>query len=227
MGEDRPVTHVSGWRVVVPVKGGDEAKTRLALPRRQRQELALAMALDCLTVCRDTPGVGLVVCVSDDPDVLRAARAAGVSTVSPGRPGLTVAVAAGLASLERGPTAVLLGDLPALRSQDLQQALARALTVPGPALVADAAGSGSVLLTDPDGDVPHHFGPDSARRHVEAGAVALGDPLPSLRRDVDTVEDLRTALALGVGPHTRAALAHDVPALPTTDRPADCAAPRC
>ncbi len=56
MGEDRPVTHVSGWRVVVPVKGGDEAKTRLALPRRQRQELALAMALDCLTVCRDTPG---------------------------------------------------------------------------------------------------------------------------------------------------------------------------
>ncbi|MEW9265863.1 2-phospho-L-lactate guanylyltransferase [Kineococcus endophyticus] len=221
------MTHVSGWRVVVPVKGGDEAKTRLALPRRQRQELALAMALDCLTVCRDTPGVGLVVCVSDDPDVLRAARAAGVSTVSPGRPGLTVAVAAGLASLERGPTAVLLGDLPALRSQDLQQALARALTVPGPALVADAAGSGSVLLTDPDGDVPHHFGPDSARRHVEAGAVALGDPLPSLRRDVDTVEDLRTALALGVGPHTRAALAHDVPALPTTDRPADCAAPRC
>lgn len=220
------MTHVSGWRVVVPVKGGDEAKTRLALPRRQRQELALAMALDCLTVCRDTPGVGLVVCVSDDPDVLRAARAAGVGTVSPGRPGLAVAVAAGLASLERGPTAVLLGDLPALRSDDLQRALARALTVPGPALVADAAGSGSVLLTDPDGDVPHHFGPDSARRHVEAGAVALDDPLPSLRRDVDTVEDLRCALALGVGPHTCAALAHDVPDLATTDLPADCAGPR-
>ncbi|MEZ0165683.1 2-phospho-L-lactate guanylyltransferase [Kineococcus sp. LSe6-4] len=224
------MTHVSGWRVVVPVKGGEEAKTRLALPRRQ--ELALAMALDCLAVCRRTPGVGLVVCVSDDPVVLRAVRAAGVGTVSAGRPGLGAAVAAGLASLERGPTAVLLGDLPALRSRDLAAALARARTVPGPALVTDAAGSGSVLLTDPDGDLPHRFGPDSARRHVEAGAVVLRDPLPSLRRDVDTVADLRSALALGVGPHTRAALAHDLPGLPglpavpdvpALDLPAGCA----
>ncbi|MEZ0491832.1 2-phospho-L-lactate guanylyltransferase [Kineococcus sp. TBRC 1896] len=221
------MTHVSGWRVLVPVKGGDEAKTRLALPHRQRRELALAMALDCLTACRDTPGVGLLVCVSDDPEVLRAVRGLGVGTVSPGRPGLAVAVAAGLASLERGPTAVLLGDLPALRVEDLGRALARALTVPGPALVTDAAGSGSVLLTDPDGDVPHRFGPDSARRHLEAGAVALTDPLPSLRRDVDTVEDLRSALTLGVGPRTRVALARDVPAPTALDLPAGCAGPRC
>ncbi len=74
--------------------------------------------------------------------------------------------------------------------------------------------------------MPHHFGPDSARRHVEAGAVALGDPLPSLRRDVDTVEDLRAALALASAPHrARAALAHDVPDLATTDLPAGCAGP--
>ncbi|MEW1958849.1 2-phospho-L-lactate guanylyltransferase [Kineococcus sp. NPDC059986] len=231
------MTHVSGWRVVVPVKGGDEAKTRLALPRRQRQDLALAMALDCLAACRDTPGVGLVVCVSDDPEVLAAVRAVGVGTVSPGRPGLAVAVAAGLASVERGPTAVLLGDLPALRTADLADALAQAGQLPGPALVADAAGSGSVLLADAAGNVPHHFGPDSARRHVAAGAVALSAPLPSLRRDVDTVDDLRSALTLGVGPRTRAALAHDLPdisipahdtkAVPAHDLPADCAGHRC
>ncbi|WP_432511300.1 2-phospho-L-lactate guanylyltransferase [Kineococcus sp. SYSU DK001] len=200
------MTHVSGWRVVVPVKGGDEAKTRLALPPRGRRELALAMALDCLTACLATPGVGLVVCVSDDPDVLRAARAAGTATVCPGRPGLDRALEAGLASLERGPTAVLLGDVPALRPHDLAAALAEALRVPGPALVTDADGTGSVLLADRDGDVPHRFGPGSAARHLEAGARPLGAALPSLRRDVDTLADLTEALALGVGPRTRRAL---------------------
>ncbi|PRY12896.1 2-phospho-L-lactate guanylyltransferase [Kineococcus rhizosphaerae] len=202
------MTHVSGWRIVVPVKGGDEAKTRLALPPGPRRALALAMALDCLEACLATPGVGLVVCVSDDRDVLAAARAVGAVTVSPGRPGLAQALDAGLASLERGPTAVLLGDVPALRPADLAAALDEALSAPGPALVTDAEGTGSVLLADVAGDVPHRFGPGSARRHLDAGAHALSADLPSLRRDVDTLTDLAGALSLGVGPRTRDALPH-------------------
>ncbi|ABS05094.1 conserved hypothetical protein [Kineococcus radiotolerans SRS30216 = ATCC BAA-149] len=207
MGETPPVTHVSGWRVVVPVKGGDGAKSRLALPGPARRSLALAMALDCLAVCLRTPGVGLVVCVSDDPEVTAAARSAGAVTVSAGRPGLAAAVEAGVTCLERGPTAVLLGDLPALRAEDLGAALADALARPGPALVTDADGRGSVLLADRDGAPPHRFGPGSARAHLDAGARPLSAALPSLRRDVDTVEDLAEALALGVGPRTREALA--------------------
>ena len=171
------MTHVSGWRVVVPVKGGGEAKSRLALPGPARRSLALAMALDCLAVCLATPGVGLVVCVSDDPEVTAAARATGAVTVSAGRPGLGAAIAAGVACLDRGPTAVLLGDLPALRAEDLAAALADALTRPGPALVTDAEGSGSVLLADRDGAPPHRFGPGSARAHLDAGArPAAGRP---------------------------------------------------
>jgi 2-phospho-L-lactate guanylyltransferase len=208
------VTHVSGWRVVVPVKGGGEAKSRLALPGPARRTLAVAMALDCLAVCLDTPGVGLVVCVSDDPDVTTRARATGAVTVSAGRPGLRAAVDAGITCLDRGPTAVLLGDLPALRSGDLAAALAEALGAPGPALVTDADGRGSVLLADRDGAPPHRFGPGSAQAHLDAGARPLTAPYPSLRRDVDTVDDLTEALVLGVGPRTRAALARAAIPLP-------------
>ncbi len=214
VGETPPVTHVSGWRVVVPVKGGGEAKSRLALPGPARRSLALAMALDCLAACLGTPGVGLVVCVSDDPDVTAAARATGAVTVSAGRPGLGAAIEAGVACLDRGPTAVLLGDLPALRPEDLAAALAEALALPGPALVTDADGRGSVLLADRDGAPPHRFGPDSARAHRAAGARALTAPYPSLRRDVDTVDDLAEALALGVGPRTAAVLASAAIPLP-------------
>ena len=51
------------------------------------------------------------------------------------------------------------------------------------------------------------FGTRSAQRHRASGAVELRGAWPGLRRDVDTEDDLCAALALGVGPHTRALLA--------------------
>ncbi|WP_432522754.1 2-phospho-L-lactate guanylyltransferase [Kineococcus sp. SYSU DK006] len=212
------MTHVSGWRVVVPVKGGDEAKSRLALPAPARRALATAMALDCLEAALATAGVDCVVCVSDDPVIARLARGVGAATAAAGRPGLAAAVDAGLAVLAPGPAAVLLGDLPALRPEELERALAAAAACPVPVVVADADGGGSVLVADRDGRPPHRFGPSSARAHVAAGARALpaAGPtrLPSLRRDVDTLDALAEALALGVGARTRAALAETAVALP-------------
>ncbi len=52
------------------------------------------------------------------------------------------------------------------------------------------------------------FGTDSAARHRELGLVEL--PIASgstLRRDVDTPEQLAAAAALGLGPRTRGLLA--------------------
>ena len=202
------------WRVVVPVKGGGEAKTRLRLPADARRTLATAMALDCLDTCLATPEVALVVCVSDDPAIAAAAREIGAATVSAGRPGLSVAIEAGLATLAGGPSAVLVADLPALRVEDLSRALREAASRPGPVLVADADGGGSVLVADRDGAPPHHFGAGSAAAHRAAGARALTGALPGLRHDVDTLDALTAAVVLGVGPRTRAVLAEPSLALP-------------
>jgi 2-phospho-L-lactate guanylyltransferase len=49
------------------------------------------------------------------------------------------------------------------------------------------------------------FGGASRARHASAGAVELSlDGVPGLRRDVDTPEDLRAAVALGAGFRTAA-----------------------
>ncbi|WP_369052460.1 2-phospho-L-lactate guanylyltransferase [Kineococcus terrestris] len=215
------------WRVVVPVKGGDGAKSRLGLPVAQRRALATAMALDCLAAALAAPPVALVVCVTDDPDVAAAARGAGAAVVAAGGPGLHRAVEAGLAAVGAGPTAVLVADLPALRPGDLAAALTGAAAHPGPVLVTDAEGTGSVLVADRAGHPPHRFGPGSARAHAEAGAVPLPGALPTLRRDVDVPADLAAARALGVGPRTRAALDAAAPTTAPTTTSAPTSAPAC
>lgn len=100
--------------------------------------------------------------------------------------------------------AALLGDLPALRSEDLREALERC-SAEHSAVVPDADGTGTVLLTSTVAPPTPRFGPGSAARHAE-DATLLELDLPRLRRDVDTVADLALALALGVGPATSAVL---------------------
>ncbi|MBV9920796.1 MAG: 2-phospho-L-lactate guanylyltransferase, partial [Pseudonocardia sp.] len=112
---------------------------------------------------------------------------------------------------ERDPhTAVgaLQADLPALRADELDAAVASALAVRARAFTADAEGTGTTFLLAAAGvELDPRFGGGSAARHRESGAVPLGGAWPSLRRDVDTPADLVVALRLGVGQNTRAALA--------------------
>jgi 2-phospho-L-lactate guanylyltransferase len=49
------------------------------------------------------------------------------------------------------------------------------------------------------------FGPGSAARHGAGAAALIGGA--GLRQDVDTSDDVRAALLLGVGPRTLAVLA--------------------
>ena len=76
------------------------------------------------------------------------------------------------------------------------------------AVVPDAEGSGSVLVTwNTPGTHEAHFGADSAAKHADAGHVTLDVPATStLRRDVDTAEQPEAAAALGLGPRTTALL---------------------
>jgi 2-phospho-L-lactate guanylyltransferase len=109
--------------------------------------------------------------------------------------------------------AALAADLPALRAEDLTDALRAADAATATrAFVADAAGTGTVLLaSSPEAGLEPCFGPNSAAAHAASGAQQLAGAWPSLRRDVDTAADLADAVRLGVGPRT-AALATRMPA---------------
>ena len=104
--------------------------------------------------------------------------------------------------------AALTADLPALSPAELATALRAAGAAPGrAAFVPDAAGVGTTLYAvPPGGEFRPLFGGASRARHAASGAAEIDlDDMAGLRRDVDTPEDLRAALALGAGPRTTGA----------------------
>jgi 2-phospho-L-lactate guanylyltransferase len=200
------------WSVVVPVKRLGVAKSRLyavGRPRPEHEELALALALDTVAAALRAPGVARVLVVTDDPAAAAAMTAAG-AVVLPDEPdaGLNPALAYGAAAAGRAApadgVALLSADLPALRPGELGAALAAAAGY-RLAFVPDADGTGTTLLAAGAGrPVEPRYGPASAAAHRSAGAVELAGDWPSLRHDVDTAADLRTAASLGLGPATSA-----------------------
>ena len=211
------MTTFPDWHLVVPVKGGASAKSRLHPPAGvDREELALALATDCLSACCAGMPPARVVVVTSDERVAQMAAGLGARVVADPAAGLNAAAAAGrdfvLTEEPDGAVAVLLGDLPALRAEDLTTALGAAAAYPR-AVVPDAAGGGTVLLTALAGaDLVPAFGTGSSRRHQGAGHHLLDLDLPRLRTDVDDDAGLQAALSLGVGPATRRTLG----AAPTT-----------
>ncbi len=212
------------WSVVVPAKRLAVAKTRLspltAPDGDLHADLVLALLADTVTAALAAADgdavVADVVVVTDDPRAAALVTALGARTV-PDEPdgGLNAALAHGARAVRTAAVAALSSDLPALRPAELGAALRAAGDSPR-TLVADAAGTGTTLLTACGGDLAPRFGPGSAARHVAGGALPLTGELPGLRRDVDTPADLVEALRLGVGRHTAALL----PRLPLP-------APRC
>ena len=199
------------WYLVVPVKGGAGAKSRLHPPAGVgREDLALALATDCLSACCDGMPPARVVVVSSDPRVSEVALGLGAHVVADPGGGLDAAVVAGrdhvAASAPGDPLAVLLGDLPSLRPEDLVAAL-DAAAAHAMAVVPDASGEGTTLLTALDATALHpRFGTGSAAAHTGAGHVRLDLDLPRLRTDVDDDRALTAAAGVGLGPATRAAL---------------------
>jgi 2-phospho-L-lactate guanylyltransferase len=195
---------------VVPVKRLGLAKSRLyavGRPRPEHEELALSLALDTVAAALRAAEVARVVVVTDDPAAAAAVRALG-AVVVPDEPdaGLNPALTHGaLAAARLGPgdgVALLSADLPALRPDELSAALR---ATGERAFVPDADGTGTTLLATAAGiPVLPRYGPASAAAHRATGAVELAGDWPSLRHDVDTAADLRTAASLGLGPATAA-----------------------
>jgi 2-phospho-L-lactate guanylyltransferase len=194
-------------RIIVPHRGLEQAKTRLAtsLSPEERVFLASQLLQRVLKVARE---------VTDD-----------VVVISPSRPlreivepsGARLAVQRGMGlneGLEQarfdavaddiGTMIILHGDLPNLQAADVH-ALTGALPSDGSAGVAiapDRAGTGTnALVLRPPGLIGFRFGPGSFARHL-AEVDAAGVPLVAVNRaglafDLDTPEDLARWLELG------------------------------
>ncbi|HET7433067.1 MAG TPA: 2-phospho-L-lactate guanylyltransferase [Nocardioides sp.] len=192
--------------VLVPVKAPTIAKSRLALTAGRRAAYARAFALDTIQAARAVPEVAEVVVVSSDGAFADAAADAGVRTV-PDAGDLNESLrAAARAVRSRHPAALvvaLTADLPSLSPGDLAAGLAE-LRGSGPWFVADADGQGTTLYAASYDAFDPHFGVDSRRAHLAAGAREVRGDLPSLRRDVDRTEHLEDARRLGLGEHTTA-----------------------
>jgi 2-phospho-L-lactate/phosphoenolpyruvate guanylyltransferase len=197
------------YGVVVPVKRLATAKSRLAsLGDDVRRELVGAFVTDTVSALLDTACVRRVLVVTDEVTLATWLAGLGVPSIpDASSDDLNQTLMQGAAELLRRepglrPAAVC-ADLPSLRPQELSEVLAS--VDPGrTAFVADAAGVGTTLYTAPALETFRpQFGFRSRAAHLDAGAVELDTTdAPSLTRDVDTPDDLRAALDLGVGNRT-------------------------
>lgn len=208
------------WTVVIPAKALPEAKSRL-LPASAdltaHRRLVRAIRADTLAAARAAGGVARVLVVVDRPsdefpDGAGQGGGTPVDVLVQVGPGLDHAVAEGAEHARlRWPddgVAALVGDLPALRPDELADALTAARDLPT-GVVADASGTGTTLLTaTPGATLRPAFGIGSAARHgATATPITAG---PGLRHDVDTAADLNAAAELGLGTSTSAVLADTV-----------------
>ena len=196
---------------VVPVKDLDLAKSRLALPAHQRRQLALAFATDTLSALARCPDVAAIIVVTADPDVVALAATVGARVVHDetdsldGAIGAAVAVAVAASAARDLPDVGVLitpSDLPCLRADDVTEVLSQASGHPA-AFVPDRSGTGTTMVIySPGQPVVTGYGGESAARHTGLGLYAVPAAPIRTRHDVDTLEDLLAAAALGVGEAT-------------------------
>jgi 2-phospho-L-lactate guanylyltransferase len=191
-------------RIIVPHRGLEHAKTRLAsvLDPAERAELAEKLLRHVLEVAVEA-GTEVVV-ISPDPDLEPLARRAGARLTVQRGMGLNAGLAqARHEALGDGVAvlAVLHGDLPALTTPDVTALLDG--VAGGGRLVAiapDAADTGTngLALSPPD-VIGFHFGAGSLEAHrraaKRAGAWLTLVRRPGLAFDIDTPADLAAWLA--------------------------------
>lgn len=196
--------------LIIAVKRLAAAKTRLApvFSAASRENLTLAMLVDTLTAARDVRSLRSVTVVTPDAAAAAAAADLGADVVADPTPEnhhdpLNNAITTAERVLaELIPNIVVLqGDLPGLRTRELAEAIAAARQYRR-SFVADRLGTGTSALFAFNTALDPQFGPNSAVRHRDSGAVELFGGWPGLRCDIDTPADLTVARQLGVGAAT-------------------------
>jgi 2-phospho-L-lactate/phosphoenolpyruvate guanylyltransferase len=194
-------------RIIVPHRGLEAAKTRLApsLDPEERVMLASQLLQRVLKVSRE---------VSNDVEVISPSRplaeiveAAGARLAVQRGMGLNEGLdqARSQALLDGIDTLIVLhGDLPNLTATDIET-LVGALPAdggPGVAIAPDRAGTGTnALALRPPGVIPFRFGVGSFAAHAaeveRAGVPCVAVNRGGLAFDLDTPDDLRRWLELG------------------------------
>lgn len=183
--------------ILVPVKAMLGAKGRLAdyLSADDRHRLGLAMLSDVLSATATWRSW----IVTSDEDASKLAEELGCGVVRDMGAGLNDAIKLGttIATAE-GATGLLVlpADVPLVEPDDV----AKAFNVDAEVAVAMSSDGGTnALVRRPPDVIEPHFGPGSARLHIEAaqnaGASVETLDLPSLQVDVDRYEDLKAVAA--------------------------------
>ena len=197
--------------LIIAVKRLSDAKTRLAsaFSPSDREGVVLAMLLDTITAASSVMAVRTITVVTPDPVAAEAVRELGarvlVDPTPAGHPdplNNAISVTEATIRAETPNVGVLQGDLPALQPRELAEAIARARHHQR-SFVSDRHGTGTSALFAFGVPLAPVLGTDSARRHKDSGAVELTGRWPGLRCDIDTPDDLATALGLGVGALTK------------------------
>jgi 2-phospho-L-lactate guanylyltransferase len=179
---------------IVPVKGRDGAKTRLApvLVPEERARLVLGMLERVLSACAGATAITGTLLVTPDPEL----APAGVETLRDAGTGHADAIAAALREKRaRDGVLVVMADCPLVRAESLD-ALADAAA---PLALAPARDGGvnALALSPLDGFLPTFGIPVgdmlAAARAAGLQPVVVDDPLLAL--DVDRPEDYEAMLA--------------------------------
>jgi 2-phospho-L-lactate/phosphoenolpyruvate guanylyltransferase len=201
--------------LIIAVKRLTAAKTRLApvFSAATREKVVLAMLIDTLSAASGVESVGSITVITPDDDAAAAAAGLGASVLADPTPAghadplnNAIAVAASTIAASFANIVVLQGDLPALQTQELAEAIAAARQHER-SFVADRLATGTAALCAFGTTLEPAFGADSAARHRRSGAIELTGAWPGLRCDVDTPADLTVARRLGVGAATARAIA--------------------
>ncbi|MCV7408570.1 2-phospho-L-lactate guanylyltransferase [Mycobacterium florentinum] len=202
--------------LIIAVKRLAAAKTRLApvFSARTRETVVLAMLVDTVTAAAGVASVGSITVITPDEDAAAAAAALGAQVITDPTPEghddpLNHAIVTAERSVAESFSNVvaLQGDLPALQTQELAEAITAARQHRR-SFVADRLATGTAALCAFGTPLDPQFGSDSAARHRRSGAIELTGAWPGLRCDVDTPADLVAARRLGVGGATARAIGH-------------------
>lgn len=190
------------WHALIPAKALNNSKSRLG-----RNDLAGPFLADTVGALIGSSRVAQLTVITPDQEVASLVENLGGGVLLESTStGLLDALDLGLDNVSpHTGVLIVLGDLPCLSTQDVDQFLAQAAHHDS-SFTCDSAGTGSTMWARlPGSTAKPRFGARSRAEHRKHGAVEI-QCSAGAHRDVDTSTDLWDAIRIGVGPQTLQAL---------------------